>query len=237
MKGLRPPTVLAVFCLFCVVYAGALFVPAVIFVYFIVDLITEAPLELLAASALVVVDVILFLLMAVPCSGAAARILHLKYSGEHDFDFRNQQVRKWLYSLTIYLPTAVVLDFFHLYPLKSLHIKLFGGKVARGVVMGAPVTDPALLQVGEYSVIGGFSTILGHAVEHGKIKFGAVSIGENCTVGVGATVLPGAVLEDGSTLAAQSLLPKNAVMRAGRTHAGVPVRGTDSRDKERADNQ
>jgi hypothetical protein len=165
-------------------------------------------LELMAATVLLVIDIILLIIMATLCSGLAARIFNLKYSGRHRFDLRNPEVAKWLLSLVAYLPIAVVLDFFHLYPLKSLHIRLFGGNIGKGVIVGGLILDPCLLDVDDYSVIGGFSTILCHAVERSIIRFNRVKIGKQCGVGTRATILPGAVMEDRSFLAAQSFLPK-----------------------------
>jgi len=95
-------------------------------------------------------------------------------------------VRNWLLSQLIYLPTAVILDFFHLYTLKTLHVQLFGGQVGKNVVMGGFVTDPSLIEVGDNTVVGGFSTIVGHAVERGKIYFGKVIIEKNCSLGIRA---------------------------------------------------
>ena len=215
---------LRVVLLFIVVHTTALFPPAVLFRYVILELMGRNVFHLVAAIFLLTLDLLLLLLMATVCSGIASQILKLRYSGGHSLDLRNHEVQKWLLSLCIYLPTAVVLNLFHLYPLKSLHIKLFGGKIGRGVVMGGFVTDPAFLEVGDYSVLGGFSYIYGHAVEHGTVRFGKVTIGKNCGVGTRATVLAGAVMEDGSMLGAQSLLPKNARIPAGKIYGGVPAR-------------
>lgn len=224
MKGLTFSLMFQMGLLFTVVYASALFVPVFVFRFFILQLMGKTMLHLVVGILMLVFDFILLLLMATLSSGTAARIFNLKYTGTHRLDLRNRAVKKWLLSLTIYLPIAVLLDFFHLYPLKSFHITLFGGKIGKGVVMGGLVMDPALLEVGDYSIIGGFSTILCHAVEQGKIKFGIVKIGKKCGVGTRATILPGAVMEDKSMLAAQSFLPKNHTIPTGKTYGGVPAR-------------
>jgi acetyltransferase-like isoleucine patch superfamily enzyme len=224
MKGLTLVLVLKMALLLSLVYTAALFGPLLILHYCILDFIRKGPFCALLGAVMLIWDLMLLLLTATICSGICAKTLNLKYSGEHSLDLRNQEVQKWLLSQIIYIPIAVILDLFHLYPLKSLHIRLFGGRIGRGVVIGGMVTDPALLEVGDHSVIGGFSVILGHAVERGRIKFGKVKIGQYCGVGTRATVLAGSVLEDSSVLGAHSLLPKNSTIPAGKTFAGVPAK-------------
>ncbi len=224
MKGLTINLMLSICGLFTIVYASALLLPVFICKYFIIKLMSNNIFCLAISLNLLVFDFVIFLISASVCSGLAAKVFNLKYSGRHPLDLRNRDVKKWLLSLVIYLPTAVVLDFFHLYPLKSLHIKLFGGKVGKGVIVGGLITDPALLSIGDYSIVGGFSTILGHAVEYGRIQFDMVQIGKHCGVGTRSTILPGAVMEDKAMLAAQSFLPKNHTIPAGKTYGGVPAR-------------
>ena len=213
------------FLIFSAVSTLSVFFPLLFFRYIIVPVLNrQGMLYCLLGAYLLIVDVFCLILSAVVTTGIAARILDLKYEGNHRLNLQNRDVQKWILSLLIYLPTAVVLDLFHLYPLKNLHIRLFGGKIERGAVVGGLVLDPALLEVGERSIIGGFSTILGHAVERGNILYDSVRIGKRCGVGTRATILPGAVMEDGSILAAQSLLPKNRTVPAGKIAFGVPVK-------------
>jgi acetyltransferase-like isoleucine patch superfamily enzyme len=163
------------------------------------------------------------ILGAIVFPGLLWRILNLRYSGTIPCDLSDKNMLNWLISQILYLPAAVILDFFHLYPLKTFHIRLFGGKVGKNVVMGGLVLDPSLIEVGNNSVIGGFSTLLGHSVEGGQIVFGKITIGENCGIGVRATILAGAKIEKGSMLGAQSLLVKNQVIPENKTYGGIPA--------------
>lgn len=223
MKGLSFMLIIKICLLFTLVYATALFIPMAAAKYLISPLMKGSILKVLAAAILLVINFILLLITATLSSGLAARIFNLKYSGRHRFDLRNREVAKWLLSLVVYLPIAVVLDFFHLYPLKSFHVKLFGGKIGKGVIVGGLITDPCLIEVDDDSVIGGFSTILCHAVERGIVRFKQVKIGKQCGVGTRSTILPGAVMADRSFLAAHSFLPKNQTIPAGKIYGGVPA--------------
>ncbi|MCX6841978.1 MAG: DapH/DapD/GlmU-related protein [candidate division WOR-3 bacterium] len=224
MKGFGLGLVALMSALFIFVHGLALLAPAAVFRYVILDLANRGLLGFVGAVFLVVVDFVLLLIMLVVTTGLASRILGLRYSGEHEVDLRIPAVRNWLLNFTIYFPTAVVLDFLHLYSLKTLHVSLLGGKIGRGVVIGGMITDPGLIQVGDYTNIGGFSTIMCHSTERGRIRFGRVTIGRNCGVGARSTILAGATLEDGALLGAGSLLTKNTVIPAGQTWGGVPAR-------------
>ncbi|MFQ5721482.1 MAG: hypothetical protein ACE5GI_03230 [Candidatus Aminicenantales bacterium] len=227
MRGLNLLNIFKLLLLILAIYILVLLPAAVAFKYGVLPLFSQGFGFFLLALVLCLADFWLLLLSAVVIPGLGWRVLRIGYSGSHPLLFSEKDVRNWIFSLVIYLPAAVILDFFHLYPLKNLQVRLFGAKVGKSVVMGGLVLDPCLLEVGDNTVIGGFSTIAGHAVERGKIFFNKVRIGRNCGVGIRAVILPGACLEDGSMLGAQSLLPKMSVIPAHQTYGGVPARKLD----------
>jgi len=210
--------------LLTIIYPLFLLPPGAFFKYGVLPMLSKDICSFMLGLLLTLIDFWLLLFSAIVLPASCWRVLKLRYSGEHYLDLSEKDVRNWLFSLVIYLPTAVILDFFHLYPLKNLHVRLFGGKVGKNVVMGGLVLDPCMVEVGDNTVIGGFSTISGHAVERGKIYFEKVKIGKNCGVGIHATVLPGALMEDGSMLGAQSLLSKKTNIPGNETYGGVPAR-------------
>lgn len=224
MRGLNLWIAFRFLILLISVYTLVLLPPLIFLIHNVLPLFQKSIYSILTGTLLFIFNFCLLLLSAVILPGITWRILKLCYGGEHSLDLSQRNVRNWLFSLGLYLPVAVVLDFFHLYPLKTIHIRLFGGKVGKNVVIGGLVLDPCLFEVGENSVIGGFSTISGHAVERGKIFFEKVKIGENCGVGLHAVVLPGALMEDGSMLGAQSLLLKKARIPGNETFGGVAAK-------------
>lgn len=224
MRGLNLWIIFKIFVLLFVVYTLFLVPPAAVFKYGVFPLFSKGVFSFFLGLVFSIADFWLLLFSAIILPGMIWRALKFRYSGIHTLDLSDKDVRNWLFSLVIYLPAAVILDFFHLYPLKSLHIRLFGGEIGKNVVIGGLVLDPSLLEVDDNTVIGGFSTIVGHAVERGKIYFEKVRIGKSCGIGIRATVLPGAHLEDGSMLGAQSLLLKRTEIPTNETYGGVPAR-------------
>jgi hypothetical protein len=209
---------------FTAAHALALLAPGLVLRWLIVAFFNRGIGWFVLGLVLLLLDGVLLLAAGILCTGLASRVLDLRPTGEHELDLRNPELQKWLVGFALYLPTATVLDLLHLYPLKAWHVRLFGGRVGRNSILGGMVTDPSLLQVGSETVIGGFSLIMCHATERGRIRFAPVRIGDRCGVGARALVLAGAVLEDGAVLGAHSLLPKGALIPAGETWGGVPAR-------------
>ena len=71
----------------------------------------------------------------------------------------------------------------------------------------------------------GFPVSVGERVSigHNAVVHGA-TVGDDCLIGMGATVLNGAVIGAGSLVAAQALVPQGMVVPAGSLVAGVPAK-------------
>ncbi len=51
-----------------------------------------------------------------------------------------------------------------------------------------------------------------------------VKIGNNCVIGAGAIIMPGAVLEDDVKLGAGAVVTKAQILEKGKTYGGVPAK-------------
>ncbi|WP_432053589.1 gamma carbonic anhydrase family protein [Streptomyces sp. bgisy022] len=71
----------------------------------------------------------------------------------------------------------------------------------------------------------GFPVTVGQRVSvgHNAVVHGA-TVGDDCLVGMGATVLNGAVIGEGSLVAAQALVPQGMRVPPGSLVAGVPAK-------------
>ncbi|MDX3532157.1 gamma carbonic anhydrase family protein [Streptomyces sp. ID05-39B] len=71
----------------------------------------------------------------------------------------------------------------------------------------------------------GFPVTVGERVSvgHNAVVHGA-SVGDDCLIGMGATVLNGAVIGAGSLVAAQALVPQGMEVPPGSLVAGVPAK-------------
>jgi len=89
------------------------------------------------------------------------------------------------------------------------------------------IQDGSVLHVthdSEYSP-GGFALNIGESVTVGhKVILHACTIGNNCLVGMGSTVLDGAVLEDNVMLGANSLVAPGKRLEGGYLYVGSPAK-------------
>lgn len=106
------------------------------------------------------------------------------------------------------------------------HASIWPNAVLRGdinsITVGdhSNIQDNSVLHVGDaHPVVVGHEVVVGHAARiHG------CTIHDRCLIGIAAIVLNGAVVEEGCILAAGTLVPENAVLRAGHLYMGVPAK-------------
>jgi len=110
-------------------------------------------------------------------------------------------------------------------PFKNVLWRLIGVRIGRRVFDdGAIVEDPSLTAIGDESVLNYRSKIQCHSLEDGTFKCDRTTVGAGCTLGVGAFVLYGVTMGDGSVLAADSFLMKGEDVPRGARWGGNPAR-------------
>jgi hypothetical protein len=110
-------------------------------------------------------------------------------------------------------------------PLWTMHLRLSGARVGRGVYVNSlSVSDYNLLDFADGVVIGADVHLSGHTVEHGVVKTAGVRLHEHVTVGVGTVVEIGVEIGPYAQIGALSFLPKHTRLEGRRTYAGIPVK-------------
>jgi len=110
-------------------------------------------------------------------------------------------------------------------PFKNLLWRLMGVRIGRRVFDdGAHISDPSLTAIGDESVLNYQTNIQCHSLEDGTFKCDRITIGARCTLGVGAFILYGVTMGDGSALAADSFLMKGEEVPAYARWAGNPAK-------------
>lgn len=100
---------------------------------------------------------------------------------------------------------------------------LFGAKKGKNVHLN-PVKDPYLVEIGDNTIIGQDSFLLGHEIVNNKIYLKKVKIGKNVTIGAQAIISPGCIIEDNVIVGANSFVKKNSVLKKGYFYAGSPAK-------------
>ena len=115
---------------------------------------------------------------------------------------------------------------------KNCLYRAIGIKVGRRVAAGMGVTMdiffPQLLTIGDNTILGYNTVLLGHEFLTRELRTGPVEIGRDVMIGANCTILPGVRVGDGATVSACSLV--NADVPAGATVGGVPARLLSSAD-------
>jgi acetyltransferase-like isoleucine patch superfamily enzyme len=110
--------------------------------------------------------------------------------------------------------------------LKNRFYRLVGIKIGKNVMINGTNLDiffPELIEIGDNTVIGGFSTIITHEfLNDGHWRKGKVKIGKNVMIGALGLVMPGIEIGDNAKVAAYSLVNKS--VKPNSFVGGVPVR-------------
>jgi len=94
----------------------------------------------------------------------------------------------------------------------------------RTVITTTRIFDCDLIEIGKDCVIGGNVAINGHTGEGKMGIMQRVRIGNQVTIGANTIILPGAVIEDGVVIGANSLVPKDARLEKYSLYGGSPVK-------------
>jgi len=118
--------------------------------------------------------------------------------------------------------------------LKRVFYRAVGAKIGRDVSFGlGAVVDvfyPELISVGDNTIIGYNTVILGHEFLTDEWRSGTVEIGKDVTVGANCTILPGVRIGDGAVVSAMSLVNKD--VPPGAFVGGVPIRNLKKRERQ-----
>jgi len=110
--------------------------------------------------------------------------------------------------------------------LKNLLYRTCGAKIGNGATFGLgamiDIFYPENITIGEETLVGYNSVILGHEYLQGEYRTGRVEIGAHVMVGANCTILPGIRIGEGATISAMTLV--NCDIPAGETWGGIPAK-------------
>lgn len=108
----------------------------------------------------------------------------------------------WYYHNALtYMVRFTFLEFITPTPLNILFYRMMGMKIGKGVVINTTfISDPSLIEIGDYVTIGGSATIFAHYGQKGYLIIAPTVIGAHTTVGLKASVMGGAKIGEHVTL-------------------------------------
>ncbi len=209
-----------------VLILGIAIYPGVLFCLFIWRHSTDFDIayRLLALCFGAVSGYFIFGFVLIGIVGLLRFILRLRLK-EGEYSMFSLGAAKWALANSLQLIVSIVfMDFILLTPFANLFFRLLGTKMGKHVQINSKFcADLSLLEIGDYSVIGGHSTVICHSFERGKFILRKVRIGKHVVVGLNSVILPGAEIGDGSVIAAGAVIPKNTIVEPRSIYSGVPA--------------
>ncbi len=165
-------------------------------------------------------------------SGLVIHLFKIRYEpGVYDYTYKNKMAFRWIVVCALYTPIRKILEIFPLGGIKNTYYRMLGMKIGKNTLVGGVIKDPCLTEVGDNVTMGEYAIIYGHIHNYEKviILMDRVKIGNNCVIGAGAIIMPGAVLEDDVKLAAGAVVTRSQILKKGKTYGGIPARKIKSK--------
>lgn len=155
------------------------------------------------------------------------RLFNITYQpGTHEYSYRNKNTFNWTLICVLYTPFRKLLEIFPLGKVKQTYLRLLGMKIGRNSLVGGVIKDPCLTEFGDNVTMGEYAIIYAHIhnMQYETIFMDKIRIGNNCVIGAGAIIMPGATLEDDVVVAAGALVTKGQRLSKGKIYGGVPAK-------------
>jgi acetyltransferase-like isoleucine patch superfamily enzyme len=189
-------------------------------VYFILKTIEFRQLEILFA-------IILFLILFYSISVALFRVLLFIRPVKEGYITEGSS-DEFFYN--IYLLFKLIL-FFPVIRTKLIPVPLtrpiyicLGARLGANTYSGGTILDPPLTIIGSNTIIGEDALLYSHAIEGRHLSHAYINIGSNVTIGAKSIIMSGVTIEDGSIIAAGSVVLKQTQIGSNEIWGGVPAK-------------
>jgi len=127
--------------------------------------------------------------------------------------FSLQSVPWYVHNALTYIVRYTFLDFLTPTPLNTLFYKMMGMKIGKGVQINTTnISDPALIEIGDFVTIGGSVHIIAHYGQKGYLVLSRVKIGNGVNIGLKATIMGDTEIGTGAMIAPHEVvLPKSRI--------------------------
>ncbi len=138
------------------------------------------------------------------------KLLPLKVK-PHRATWYSLSVVPWYYHNALtYLVRYTFLEFLTPTPLNKLFYQMMGMKIGKGTIINSTnISDPCLIEIGDYVTIGGSAHIVAHYGMKGFLIIDRVKIEDKVTIGLKATIFGDVVIGKGALIkAGEVVMPK-----------------------------
>ena len=201
--------------------------PIILSLYYIFQVLNfSLILHILLLSFLLVIEFFFLIILLTFIPGIFIKILNLKVDeGVHEITIKDWNFFKYILFFVLYRPSLKMIGILPLLPLRIRFLKLVGLKMGKSSLLAGSelIHDPYMVEIGEQTLIGGWTQITGHISEN-KLIMKKVKIGNNCLIGGKSFIMSGVTIEDDVILGLNSVVLKNKSLKKGKFYAGIPAK-------------
>lgn len=124
------------------------------------------------------------------------------------------EVIPWYYHNALtYLVRYTFLDFITPTPLNKLFFQMMGMKIGKGTMINTSnISDPCLIELGDYVTIGGSATLVAHYGQKGMLVIDKLVVHDKATIGLKASLFGDVVVGKGALVKAHEvIMPKTRI--------------------------
>lgn len=127
--------------------------------------------------------------------------------------FSLQSVPWYIHNALTYIVRYTFLEFVTPTPLNTLFYRMMGMKIGKGTQINTTnISDPALIEIGDYVTIGGSAHIFAHYGQKGYLVVSTVKIENGVNVGIKATIMGDTQIGAGAMISPHEVvLPKSRI--------------------------
>jgi len=127
--------------------------------------------------------------------------------------FSLQSVPWYIHNALTYIVRYTFLEFVTPTPLNTLFYRMMGMKIGKHVHINTTnISDPGLIEIGDYVTIGGSAHIIAHYGQRGYLVLSKTKIGDGVNIGIKATIMGDVEIGAGAMVAPHEvILPKSRI--------------------------
>lgn len=127
-----------------------------------------------------------------------------------------------LFHLIIFYP--ILRSGFIPVPLMRLVYLGLGAKLGDNTYSSGIILDAQFVEIGNNSIVGQYALIIPHVIEGKKLGHYPIRMGNDVTIGAGATVLSGVMIGDGAIVSTGAVVTKGTNIGPGEIWGGIPAK-------------
>ncbi|MBY0515884.1 MAG: hypothetical protein K2P81_03175 [Bacteriovoracaceae bacterium] len=149
------------------------------------------------------------------------KLLPLKVKAQRTSWFSLSVIPWYYHNALTYLVRYTFLDFITPTPFNKLFYQMMGMKIGKGsMINSSNISDPCLIEIGDYVTIGGSATLVAHYGMKGILIIDKLVIKNNATIGLNACLFGDVSIGEGVTVKpGEVVLPKTHIPNKERKSA------------------